>query len=90
MSGITDLPEKYEDLPDPKRYWPAEPGSLNEGLGMLRILTPDIVAAAARSEIQTGERVCLNWDMEKLDPPGMREPSLSPPSQLFNGPLRFA
>lgn len=38
---------------------------------MLRLLTPDVVAAAARSEIQTGERVCLNWDLEKLDPPGM-------------------
>ncbi|KAL1969322.1 hypothetical protein VTN77DRAFT_9514 [Rasamsonia byssochlamydoides] len=70
MSGIPDLPEKYEDLPDKRRYWPAPAGSAEEGLGMLRLLTPDVVAAAARSEIQTGERVCLNWDLEKLDPPG--------------------
>lgn len=38
---------------------------------MLRILTPEIVADAARRQIQTGERVCLNWDIEELNPPGM-------------------
>jgi len=41
---------------------------------MLRLLTPEVVAAAA-SEIQTGRRVCLNWNLEKLDPPGFgRQP----------------
>lgn len=72
MSAMsTPLPEKYDDLPDKKRYWPAPPGSVEEGLGMLRILTPDIVANAARTEIRTGERVCLNWDLENLNPPGI-------------------
>ncbi|KAH8704040.1 hypothetical protein BGW36DRAFT_335165 [Talaromyces proteolyticus] len=66
---MSTLP-KYEDLPDPRRYWPAPANSYEEGLGMLRLLTPEIVANAARNEIQTGERVCLNWELEKLDPPG--------------------
>ncbi|RAL07634.1 uncharacterized protein BO97DRAFT_244290 [Aspergillus homomorphus CBS 101889] len=63
-------PETYDDLPDKRRYWPAAPGSREEGLGMLRLLTPEVVANAARTQIQTGERVCLNWDLEKLNPPG--------------------
>ncbi|KAI9041978.1 uncharacterized protein KD926_006315 [Aspergillus affinis] len=70
MSGINDLPEKYDDLPDKRRYWPAPAGSPEEGLGMLRILTPEIVAKAAQTQIQTGERVCLNWDLQNLNPPG--------------------
>jgi hypothetical protein len=37
---------------------------------MLRLLTPEVVAEAARTQIQTGERICLNWDLEKLDFPG--------------------
>lgn len=64
------LPEKYDDLPDKRRYWPAPAGSEEEGLGMLRLLTPAVVAEAARTQIQTGERVCLNWDIENLTPPG--------------------
>lgn len=67
---MESLPETYEDLPDKRRFWPAPAGSEEEGLGMLRLLTPDIVAAAARAEIQTGERVCLNWDLDKLEFPG--------------------
>lgn len=67
---MAKLPSTYDDLSDKRRHWPAEPGSRDEGLGMLRLLTPDVVAAAARSEIKTGQRVCLNWDLEKLDQPG--------------------
>ena len=37
---------------------------------MLRLLTPDVVANAAKTEIQTGDRVCLNWEIENLTPPG--------------------
>ncbi|MCJ1298934.1 hypothetical protein MMC08_001725 [Hypocenomyce scalaris] len=65
-----ELPATYDDLENKRRYWPAAPGSREEGLGMLRLLTPEVVASAARAEIQTGERVCLNWDLNKLDPPG--------------------
>ncbi|KAH8648495.1 hypothetical protein BX600DRAFT_475342 [Xylariales sp. PMI_506] len=64
------LPPTYDDLPDKRRYWPATPGSYDEGVGMLRLLTPEVVAAAAQSEIRTGQRVCLNWDLSKLDYPG--------------------
>lgn len=70
MTGNLPLPEKYDDLPDKRRYWPAPAGSEEEGLGMLRLLTPEVVAEAARTQIQTGERVCLNWDIENLSPPG--------------------
>ncbi|PWY77396.1 hypothetical protein BO70DRAFT_397684 [Aspergillus heteromorphus CBS 117.55] len=69
---MADLPDKYDDLPDKRRYWPGAPNTRDEGLGMLRLLTPEVVAAAARTQIQTGERVCLNWDLEKLNPPGFR------------------
>ena len=69
MSGT--LPEKFDDLPDKRRFWPAPAGTQDEGLGMLRILTPDVVADAARTQIQTGERVCLNWALEELNPPGI-------------------
>ncbi|KAL4917543.1 hypothetical protein BDW62DRAFT_211069 [Aspergillus aurantiobrunneus] len=65
-----DLPEKFDDLPNKRQYWPAPPGSPEEGLGMLRIITPDMVANAARTQIQTGERVCLQWGIENLNPPG--------------------
>ncbi|KAL2828436.1 hypothetical protein BDW59DRAFT_170938 [Aspergillus cavernicola] len=65
-----DLPEKFDDLPNKRQYWPAPADSPEEGLGMLRILTPEIVANAARTQIQTGERVCLNWGLENLNPPG--------------------
>lgn len=75
MSGIDNLPEKWEDLPDKRRFWPSPAGSEEEGLGMLRLLTPDVVADAARTQIRTGERVCLNWDLEKLNPPGMSSAS---------------
>lgn len=36
-------------------------------LGRLSMLTPEIVSAAAASEIKTGRRVGLNWNMRKLE-----------------------
>jgi hypothetical protein len=69
-AGVPCLPETYDDLPDKQRYWPEPSASEAEGLGMLRLLTPDVVATAAQSEIKTGERACLNWDMSKLESPG--------------------
>ena len=70
MSGIPNLPETFDDLPDKSRFWPGTAGSEEEGLGMLRLLTPELVARAAQTQIQTGDRVCLNWNMENLNPPG--------------------
>jgi hypothetical protein len=54
--SFADLP-KFDELEDPKRYWPAKAGSREEGLGMLRYLTPSHVAQVVKSEVQTGERV---------------------------------
>lgn len=60
----------FDELKDKRRFWPAKPGSSDEGLGMLRYLTPDHVAEVIKSEVKLGERVCLNWDMTKLETPG--------------------
>lgn len=57
MSTFAELPV-FDELADKKRYWPAKPGSKDEGLGMLRYLTPDHVARVVKQEVKTGERVC--------------------------------
>ncbi|KAL8366524.1 hypothetical protein RB595_010406 [Gaeumannomyces hyphopodioides] len=57
----------FDELPDPRRVWPASPGSREEGLGRLVLLTPETVAAAAASCIKKGHRASLNWDLTKLD-----------------------
>lgn len=67
--SFADLP-KFDDMKDKLRFWPAQPGSKDEGLGMLRYLTPAHVADAVKNEVRTGERVCVNWDMTKLETPG--------------------
>lgn len=60
--SFADLP-KFDDLEDPKRFWPAKAGTKDEGLGMLRYLTPEHVAQVVKSEVHTGDRVCINlWD----------------------------
>ncbi|KAK5190284.1 hypothetical protein LTR47_005722 [Exophiala xenobiotica] len=69
MSSFADLP-KWDELEDKKRYWPAKPGSRDEGLGMLRYLTPAHVARVVKQEVRTGQRVCLNWEMTRLETPG--------------------
>ncbi|KAL0261448.1 hypothetical protein SLS55_002878 [Diplodia seriata] len=62
---VLDTP--FDQLPDPKRVWAGKPGSRDEGLGKLQLLTPECVAKAAASEIQTGRRVTLGWDLNKLE-----------------------
>ncbi|KAI0172806.1 hypothetical protein GGR52DRAFT_422640 [Hypoxylon sp. FL1284] len=65
----TDL--KFDELPDPKRVWAGEPGSREEGLGRLALLTDEVVQKAAAREIRTGRRVGLNWDLTKLEYPSL-------------------
>ncbi|KAI0385120.1 hypothetical protein F5Y04DRAFT_205476 [Hypomontagnella monticulosa] len=67
--SLMDL--KFDELPDPKRVWVGEPGSHEEGLGRLVLLTEERVRKAAAQEIRTGRRVCLNWDMTKLEHVGL-------------------
>ncbi|PSN64006.1 hypothetical protein BS50DRAFT_95114 [Corynespora cassiicola Philippines] len=69
MASIFDTP--FDSLPDKKRVWVGAPGSREEGLGKLAILTPDVVAKAAATEIRTGHRVALNWDLDKLEHAGL-------------------
>jgi len=57
----------YDSLPDPRRVWAGAPGSREEGLGRLVLLTPEVVANAAATCIKTGRRTSLNWDLTKLD-----------------------
>lgn len=71
--AIYDTP--YDDLPDKKRVWVGTPGSREEGLARLALLTPSIVAKAAASEIRTGKRISLNWELPKLETAGFgRQP----------------
>ncbi|KAM0536707.1 hypothetical protein ACHAP6_002428 [Verticillium nonalfalfae] len=60
---------KFDELPDPKRVWAGTPGSREEGLGRLVLLTSERTRDAAK-EIVTGQRVGLNWDLRKLEYPG--------------------
>jgi hypothetical protein len=71
--SIFDTP--YDSLPNPKRVWPSLPGSHEEGLGKLAILTSDLVVNAAKQEIRTGRRVTLGWELTKLETAGLgRQP----------------
>jgi len=51
-------------LPNPKRVWQSTPEG--KTLGKLQLLTPETVAQAA-SEIKTGRRIGINWDLTKLE-----------------------
>jgi hypothetical protein len=61
----------FDELPNPRQVWIGEPGSKEEGLGKLALLTPELVKQTAASEIKTGRRVTMNWDLRKLDHPGL-------------------
>ncbi|OAL04009.1 hypothetical protein IQ06DRAFT_291633 [Phaeosphaeriaceae sp. SRC1lsM3a] len=62
---------QYDDLPNRKRVWVGTPGSREEGLGKLALLTPEVVAKAAAQEIKTGRRVTLGWELTKLENAGL-------------------
>lgn len=74
MDDLFDVP--FDELPNPKRVWVGKPGSREEGLGKLAILTPETVSKAAAMEIKTGRRTAMGWEMTKLDYPNLnRQPS---------------
>ncbi|KAF2998163.1 hypothetical protein E8E13_002909 [Curvularia kusanoi] len=66
--AIYDTP--FDQLPDKKRVWVGTPGSREEGLARLALLTPSTVAKAAASEIRSGKRISLNWELPKLETAG--------------------
>ncbi|KAJ4357624.1 uncharacterized protein N0V89_002200 [Didymosphaeria variabile] len=68
MESIYNTP--FDSLPDQKRVWAGQPGSREEGLGRLTLLTPEVVASAA-SEIRTGRRISLGWELTKLENAGL-------------------
>jgi hypothetical protein len=70
MAQKSPLTVPFAELPDPRRVWVGEPGSHEEGLGKLALLTPEVVSRAAAKEIKTGKRVTLNWDLTKLEVAG--------------------
>ncbi|EPQ26511.1 uncharacterized protein PFL1_05833 [Pseudozyma flocculosa PF-1] len=41
----------------------------DDRLGTLNLLTPQVVAAAAASEVRTGERVQIDWGLDSVDVP---------------------
>jgi len=57
----------FDSLPNKRQVWPGAPGSREEGLGRLVLLTPDVVASAAGQCIKSGRRVTLGWELTKLD-----------------------
>lgn len=67
--SVDELPS-WDELPDKKRFWVwGPPGSHEEGLGMLNLLTPDLVAKSAAKEIRSGDRVGLGWQFHKVEFP---------------------
>ncbi|KAK9382146.1 uncharacterized protein V2V93DRAFT_366574 [Kockiozyma suomiensis] len=67
--SFADFPS-YDDLPNKRRFWVwGPPGSEQEALGMLNMLTPELVASAAAKEIKSGDRVGLGWTFDYLDFP---------------------
>ena len=61
------MEKSWDELPNPRKVWIGKPGSHEEGLGRLVLLTPDRVARAAQTQVLTGRRVNLGWDLNKLE-----------------------
>ncbi|ETS83667.1 hypothetical protein PFICI_05543 [Pestalotiopsis fici W106-1] len=75
MAGKSLLDVKYDELPDPTKVWLGSPKSREEGLGRLALLTNDQVRKAATEQIRTGRRVGMNWELTKMETPGLgRQP----------------
>ncbi|KAK2814039.1 hypothetical protein FQN50_000443 [Emmonsiellopsis sp. PD_5] len=82
-NSVFDTP--FDKLPNPRQVWVGKPGSHEEGLGKLALLTPEVVAEAA-VEIKTGKRVTLGWEMTKLELANLnRQPCQHHIISLLNG-----
>ena len=86
MTGESVFDTPYDQLPNPRQVWVGSPGSCEEGLGKLSLLTPDVVSKAAATEVKTGERVTLGWELTKLELANMnRQPCQHHIISLLNG-----
>ncbi|KAK9474332.1 uncharacterized protein V1510DRAFT_411969 [Dipodascopsis tothii] len=80
----------YDDLPNFRRFWVWGPaGSYEEALGMLNMLTPELVARAAAKEIRSGERVGLGWEFHMLDHPSFGRCDFKMDIKWVNYPFAF-
>lgn len=75
----TPLPARpsFDALPLDKSGPPGNAWGLygpSDVLGALNLLTPETVAAAARETIRTGERVSLDWPLDKPSYPSFGRP----------------
>lgn len=68
VPSFDDLP-KVEGLPQGCAWGLHDHSGKRDQLGTLNLLTPDVVLAA-KSEIQTGVSVALNWGLENIAKPG--------------------
>lgn len=68
VKTIDELPT-FDELPTKGRYWAWGPDEHEEALGKLNLLTAEHVAKSAKSEIVTGERVGLGWELQKPEYP---------------------
>lgn len=85
MAQISPFDIPFDKLPNPRQVWVGAPGSLEEGLGKISLLTPEVVAEAA-AEIKTGVRVTLGWEMTKLELANLnRQPCQHHIISLLNG-----
>lgn len=77
----------FDRLPNYRCVWnQAGAGSYTEGLGRLVIVTPEMVAAAARQCIRSGRRTTLCWDMNQLNVANFdRQPAQHHIVSLLNG-----
>jgi hypothetical protein len=84
LLALHSLP--YDELPNRRQVWNTPPGSRDEGLGRLIILTPEVVAYAASTCIKTGRRTTLGWDLTKLEIANFnRQPTQHHIVSLLNG-----
>lgn len=76
VSGIPGRPP-FDSLPLNRNGPPGNAWGLygvEDELGTLNMLTPEVVALAAASEIKTGERISLDWHLNKPSRPSFDRP----------------
>ncbi|KAL2380073.1 hypothetical protein RJZ90_004839 [Blastomyces dermatitidis] len=85
MAQTSPFDTPFDELPNPRQVWVGTPGSPEEGMGKLSLLTPAVVSEAA-AEIKTGMRVTLGWEMTKLELANLnRQPCQHHIISLLNG-----